>query len=146
MFSIEKKMTFEAAHFLDNLSKEHPCRTIHGHSYKLFIKIYSNKLNNKGFVLDFNDLREFKTNVIDKIFDHTLILTEKQYSHTTQKEVDAFKMLILPKEFVNSSAECICMYIHSLLVKFFEEKKFDNYTLISVKLFETENNCATYIA
>ncbi len=143
MHCIERKFTFEAAHTLSCLEDGHPCKSIHGHSYKCFIKIYAYKLDDDGFIIDFNRLKDFQKEVIDKELDHSVIVGQKEqenfYINTIKQKVH-----ILPKEFPTSTVENLSKYIHDKLIDFFKSIKFTNYYRIRVKLFETEKNCAYY--
>lgn len=139
MYYIEKKFTFEAAHSLVGLCDGHPCEKFHGHGFRLYIKISAEDTNNVGMIVDFNDLRQFKNEVIDKFFDHKTIYTHDAYSPFPQTDIYR-----LPKEFNNTTAENLCKHIHDLLIEFFRKIKFDNYTRVEVRIYETENNCAGY--
>ena len=52
---ITKEFDFELAHSLAFHTGQ--CSNLHGHSYKLFVTLKANKLNN-GMVLDFGDLKK----------------------------------------------------------------------------------------
>ena len=139
IYEIEKKFTFEAAHVLEDLDKGHPCGSIHGHSYKLYIKISSEKLDDTGFIIDFGRLKDFGKEYIDKYFDHSLIITVNSCYSTKDS-----KIYIMPKEYTNTTVENMCSHITKLLLDFFKLIKFDNFYKIRVKMFETENNSGSY--
>lgn len=73
-FLVNKKYTFEASHKLPNY--DGACANLHGHSYKLFIEITTEhpheKLNNKGMVLDFNDLDDLVEPLVEML-DHSFL-------------------------------------------------------------------------
>jgi 6-pyruvoyl tetrahydropterin synthase/QueD family protein len=141
MYIIEKKFTFEAAHLLEGLCEDHPCGTIHGHSYKVQIKIFANRLDSRGFVIDFGDLKRFKAEVIDKLFDHALIV-----KHDSKVYEGAKKILKMPERYNNTTVENMSHYIMFLLIDFLEyQLDFDNYTKLKVKIYETENNAGHYV-
>ena len=49
---VYKKFNIESARSLPNLSNEHPCSQLHGHSFEIILKI-SGELNEKtGFIID----------------------------------------------------------------------------------------------
>ncbi len=76
---ITKEFHFEAAHALRGY--DGPCKSIHGHSYKLAVTITGTPIGDKkspkvGMVMDFGDLKEIiKKNIIDAV-DHSLILNK----------------------------------------------------------------------
>jgi len=138
MYSIEKKFTFEAAHSLNGLDKDHPCSAIHGHSYKIYIKIFSDELDETGFIIDFGKLKLFQKNFIDKYFDHALIITNSLETY------NGSKVYIMPKEYNNTTVEHMCKHILDLLLQFFKSIDFNNFYKIRIKMFETENNSGSY--
>ena len=140
MYSIEKKFTFEAAHSLNGLDKDHPCSAIHGHSYKLYIKIFSDELDCNGFIIDFGKLKLFQKNFIDNYFDHALIIVDK----TDLEFHNSPKIYIMPIEYTNTTVEHMCKHILDLLLQFFKSIDFNNFYKIRIKMFETENNSGSY--
>ena len=75
---VTKEFTFEMAHALWNY--DGPCKNVHGHSYRLFVTLIGepiNDINNVkyGMVIDFGDLKKIvKREVVDK-FDHTVVVS-----------------------------------------------------------------------
>ena len=139
MYEIEKKLTFEAAHVLKGLGENHPCSTIHGHSYKLYVKISSEELDRNGFIIDFGELKTFQKELIDSFIDHSVIITRD-----TVIDVNCSKVYIMPKEYTNTTVENMCKHFLDLLLEFFKDIKFDNFYKIRIKMFETENNSGSY--
>jgi len=139
LYAIEKKFTFEAAHLLENLEVGHPCSVIHGHSYKMYVKIYTESITPLGFVIDFAELKKFKEEYIDKYFDHALIST----CNSCLKKYTG-KIYLLPEPYNNTTVENLCRHMISLLLEFFEKIEFKNFEKIRIKIFETENNSGEY--
>jgi queuosine biosynthesis protein QueD len=139
LYEIEKKFTFEAAHVLKGLGENHPCSTIHGHSYKLYVKISSEELDRNGFIIDFGELKTFQKELIDSFIDHSVIITRD-----TVIDVNCSKVYIMPKEYTNTTVENMCKHFLDLLLEFFKDIKFDNFYKIRIKMFETENNSGSY--
>ena len=54
--NVYKTFSIEAARSLPNLSDDHPCKKVHGHSFKITITISGEIEPQTGFVLDFNDI------------------------------------------------------------------------------------------
>lgn len=145
MYAIEKRFTFEAGHLLDKLKENHPCTTIHGHSFKLYVKLIVNELDPKiGFVIDFGDLKFIKE-YIDKNIDHSLILTETQF--TTFNNSTCFRKTFVLYGYNNSSSENMCHHFCHFIEKQLNDNHkdvFNRLNSIVIKLYETENNCAMY--
>ena len=53
---ISQAFTFEAAHRLPNVPREHRCHRMHGHSYRVEIRVEGPVDPRTGFVIDFFDL------------------------------------------------------------------------------------------
>ncbi|MGC1108281.1 MAG: 6-carboxytetrahydropterin synthase QueD [Methylovirgula sp.] len=50
---ITQTFSFEAAHFLPNVGPTHRCRAMHGHSYRVELKLEGTVDPKTGFVVDF---------------------------------------------------------------------------------------------
>jgi 6-pyruvoyltetrahydropterin/6-carboxytetrahydropterin synthase len=73
-FTVTKIFKFEMAHILEeSYSKE--CQNMHGHSYKLEVT-FSGDLNEAGMILDFKEIKEMVSPLIDQ-FDHECLTKEK---------------------------------------------------------------------
>jgi 6-pyruvoyltetrahydropterin/6-carboxytetrahydropterin synthase len=72
MFELEKNFSFEACHTLDH--HEGLCKNLHGHSYRLIIKMRKEELNTSGaeknMVTDFGRIKEHVKPLIEKYLDH----------------------------------------------------------------------------
>lgn len=69
MYKIQKTFTFSASHQLNGLPADHPCGRLHGHNYVVELVIASDRLDEWGFVVDYNKLDKFKA-LLDECFDH----------------------------------------------------------------------------
>ncbi|MFW6272200.1 MAG: 6-carboxytetrahydropterin synthase QueD [bacterium] len=69
MYTIKKEFHFSAGHYLECLPDTHPCARQHGHNYIVVVELKSTKLNEAGFVRDYNDLK-FVKDFLDDIVDH----------------------------------------------------------------------------
>jgi 6-pyruvoyltetrahydropterin/6-carboxytetrahydropterin synthase len=67
MYTATIKTEFSASHFLRGYNG--PCSRIHGHNWKVKIKIKTNKLDDIGMSIDFYELQK-KTDEIVAKFDH----------------------------------------------------------------------------
>ena len=52
---IAQSFTFEAAHRLPNVPERHRCFRLHGHSYRVVLKLEGQIHPETGFVVDFFD-------------------------------------------------------------------------------------------
>lgn len=143
MYAIEKKFTFEAAHFLAGLSENHPCSCMHGHSYHGSIRIESEVLDTNGFVLDFGELKRFVTSFIMKNMDHKIIICDRQKE--AFESIDSNNIYyVMPEKYTNTTAENMCHLISEKLMKFLKKHKTIYPDVVTVKLWETDNNMAEY--
>ena len=53
---IFKEFTFEAAHRLPNVPEDHKCARLHGHSFRVEIRVRGKVDARLGWVMDFSDL------------------------------------------------------------------------------------------
>ena len=67
-----KQFTFDAAHYLPKVPDGHKCKQMHGHTYHLTIFIEGEVLKERGWVLDFGDIKELLKPVLG-IIDHALL-------------------------------------------------------------------------
>ena len=68
---IFKEFTFEAAHKLPLVSKEHKCFNLHGHSFKVKVTI-DGPINEMGWVMDFSELKKICSPYIEQL-DHSYL-------------------------------------------------------------------------
>lgn len=77
MIRITKIFTFETAHVLYNYDGK--CKNMHGHSYKLFVTVKGNPINNlddpkNGMVVDFGDIKTIVKSEIIDLWDHAVLI------------------------------------------------------------------------
>ena len=70
--NVFKTFTIEAARSLPNLPDGHPCKNIHGHSFKITITVTGDVDNKTGFVMDFGDIDETFNPLLSKL-DHSYL-------------------------------------------------------------------------
>jgi 6-pyruvoyltetrahydropterin/6-carboxytetrahydropterin synthase len=66
-----KEFTFEAAHKLPLVQKDHKCFQLHGHSFKVRVYV-EGAVNELGWVIDFADLKAICKPWIEKL-DHSFL-------------------------------------------------------------------------
>lgn len=69
---IERDYEFEAAHQLPKVPPEHPCYRVHGHSYKVVIRVQDEVDEETGWVMDFAAIDEHVLPLVAKL-DHRLL-------------------------------------------------------------------------
>lgn len=79
MIRITKKFDFEAGHAL--FGYDGKCKNLHGHSYKLYVTVIGEPINNphnvkNGMVIDFGDLKRIVQEQIIDAFDHAMVFNE----------------------------------------------------------------------
>ena len=68
-YDISKTFEFSAAHRLAGLPGGHKCARIHGHGYRVAVRITAARLAGPGFVVDYADLDPFAAYLKDQL-DH----------------------------------------------------------------------------
>ncbi|MGQ9720865.1 MAG: 6-pyruvoyl trahydropterin synthase family protein [Candidatus Jordarchaeum sp.] len=93
-------LNFSAAHFL----MHHPkCERIHGHNYRVTIKVESDELNSQQMIVDFMDVRNITREICQKMDHHILIPTKADDIEIKEmgKELEVIankRRYIFPKE------------------------------------------------
>jgi 6-pyruvoyltetrahydropterin/6-carboxytetrahydropterin synthase len=140
---VTKEFTFEMAHALWNY--DGPCKNIHGHSYKLYVTVRGDTLENTestkmGMVIDFTDLKEIvHKNIID-YFDHSVVIS----SRAGNPEINHVKQMFDKFYIVDYQPTCENLVTHMANVMI--KKLPDNIELYSLKLCETATSYAEWYA
>jgi len=120
MFELKIITHFAAAHQLKLVAKK--CENLHGHNWKIEVCIAGETLNNAGVLIDFGELKDHLSEIIEKL-DHKFL-----------NELDCFHNN-------NPSSENIAYYIaHELKKKIVDT----DVKLTRVTAWESEDACATY--
>ena len=69
---ISQAFTFEAAHRLPNVPEGHRCRRMHGHSYRVEVRIEGPVDPRTGFVVDFFDVEASFARLMGRLDHHCL--------------------------------------------------------------------------
>jgi len=138
-YSIEKRFKFECSHRLSHLDYDSPCKNLHGHSYKVFVKIESTELDKNGMVIDFTKLKPFQK-FLDDYYDHATII------HKDDNKLIEFVYNNNQKHLIyyypttaENMAQVLCEEIKNMV-----HETIKSITSITIKLYETEFNCASY--
>lgn len=96
-FVITKKFDFEAAHFIPAFEEGHKCRQMHGHSFKVEVKIQGEYDPEMGILMDFADIKKVVKPYIEYM-DHACL--------NTLGENDNIPLL------KNPTSENICIWLY----------------------------------
>ena len=66
---LKKEFSFEAAHFLPTFPEGHKCRRMHGHSFKIVVRVRGEIDPLTGILIDFGDIKTVVKPYID-LLDH----------------------------------------------------------------------------
>jgi 6-pyruvoyltetrahydropterin/6-carboxytetrahydropterin synthase len=119
MYYISVEDSFDAAHFLRGYGGK--CERLHGHRFKVVVRLRSAKLNKAGLAYDFTELKK-QVNAILAPYDHQCL-----------NEIAPFKRL-------NPSSENVAKTIYDRMVPFFK----GDVVLDSVEVWESPGSCAVY--
>jgi len=140
---LTKEFHFEMAHALWNYNGS--CKSIHGHSYKLFITLIGTPVSNisdpkNGMVADFSDIKKWiKGPVLDKL-DHALLIS----NDAEIQDISAVSQMFDKLRIVDYQPTC-----ENLLIDIVQKVKPllpENLSLHSVKLCETATSYAEWFA
>jgi len=120
MYKIKIITSFSAAHFLRNYKGK--CENLHGHNWKVEVCLISASLNQSGMVMDFSKLKIITNKVLADL------------DHKTLNNLAPFKRS-------NPSSEEIAKYLFIKLRQKISAKKCNLY---EVRVWETDNACASY--
>jgi 6-pyruvoyltetrahydropterin/6-carboxytetrahydropterin synthase len=138
VFKLKKKnFKFDCSHRLSHLDYDSPCKNIHGHSYKVNVSIKSAHLDKNGMVIDFSKLKEFQK-YLDDYYDHALIIYQGDKELIEFAKKNNQKHLIYNKP---TTAENMATELNDRLCGMIDTKFI---TSITVEVYETENNSASY--
>ncbi len=121
-FELKIVTHFAAAHQLKMVAQK--CENLHGHNWKVEVRVVGDRLDEAGILMDFGVLKKHVAEVMDTL-DHKFL-----------NETDLFSDAYPP------SSENIARYVARSL----EDRLSDTPARVSrVGAWESENACATYI-
>ena len=128
---IAKEFWFSMGHTLHH----HPgkCANLHGHNYRLQVVVETDQLNDQQMVMDFGDLKEIVSGIIDQNYDHRFLVASFDPRAQPLQAIDPTVVVVqynpTAEMIAHSIAANICDRIHAA-------------TLSKVTLWETENSYA----
>ena len=117
MYEISVEKHFEAAHYLRGYQGK--CENVHGHRYRIVVKVSADKLNDIGLAYDFTDLKRHLNAILER-FDHACLND------------------ITPFDKINPSAENIASAIYKELKKKLSKDPFGDAQGKPIKLTAVE--------
>ncbi|RLA94196.1 MAG: 6-carboxytetrahydropterin synthase QueD [Deltaproteobacteria bacterium] len=121
MYEVVVYTYFSAAHNLRGYRGK--CEELHGHNWKVSVKVGAEKLDQLGMVIDFKELKKTVNKVIQKL-DHKYLND------------------VPPFDSINPSSENIAYYIFQELKKAINSGRIK---VIKVSVWESEDSTATYL-
>lgn len=131
MYRVTREIDFCYGHRLLNYAGK--CKNLHGHNGRAVITIEDDKLDERGMVLDFSDIKNVVSHWIDENLDHRMIL------HRDDPAVPALQELGEPLYLIDSNptAETIARLIFEFTAK-------QGFPIVETRLWETPRCFATY--
>jgi 6-pyruvoyltetrahydropterin/6-carboxytetrahydropterin synthase len=131
MFRVTQQIDFCYGHRL--LNYEGKCRYLHGHNGRAVISLEGERLDHRGMLVDFTDIKRSLRTWIDSELDHRMIM---------HQEDPLLPILLANQQPVhvipcNPTAENIARLI-------FERARGEGFPVVEVVLWETANSCAVY--
>jgi len=78
MYEISVEKHFDAAHFLRGYKGK--CEAVHGHRYRVLVKVRTDQLDDIGLAYDFTELKRHLNDILSR-FDHTCLNDVKPFDN-----------------------------------------------------------------
>jgi 6-pyruvoyltetrahydropterin/6-carboxytetrahydropterin synthase len=131
MYEITVEKHIDAAHYLRGYQGK--CENLHGHRYRVVVKVRASKLNDIGIAYDFTDLKKHLGEVLER------------YDHTCLNDVKPFDK-------INPSAENLAATLYKEMKKLLSKdpsyakaSEGKRVKLTSVSVYETPEQGVTYV-
>jgi 6-pyruvoyltetrahydropterin/6-carboxytetrahydropterin synthase len=131
MFRVTREIDFCYGHRL--LNYDGKCKYLHGHNGRAVIDIEAPKLDARGMVFDFSDIKKVVSRWIDENLDHRMILHRDDPARAMLEQLGEPMYLID----TNPTAENIAKLI-------FDYTKAQGFPIVECRLWETPRCFATY--
>lgn len=131
MFRVTQEIEFCYGHRL--LNYDGKCKHLHGHNGKAVIVLESEKLDHRGMLVDFSDIKRNIAGWIDNNLDHRMILNQADPVANYLKQQGEPIHLIESNPTAENIAKLIYDFAHS-----------QNLPVTEVSLWETFKSYATY--
>jgi 6-pyruvoyltetrahydropterin/6-carboxytetrahydropterin synthase len=131
MFRVTREIDFCYGHRL--LNYDGKCRHLHGHNGRAVIVIEAPGLDQRGMVMDFNDIKRVVSTWIDENLDHRMILRRDDPAVPLLERLGEPLYLLE----VNPTAENIAKLIFDVTAR-------EGFPVVETRLWETPRCFATY--
>lgn len=131
MFRVTQRIDFCYGHRL--LDYEGKCRFLHGHNGRAEITLSAARLDHRGMLVDFSDIKKLLRTWIDQELDHRMILNRADPLLPLLQQAEQPVFVID----ANPTAENIARLIY-------EQARQFGFPVETVQLWETPNSFATY--
>ena len=132
MFKVTKHIEFCYGHRL--LNYDGKCRHLHGHNGRVEVDITADKLDARGMVHDFSDIKKALKNWIDETLDHRMLLhKDDPILPVLRQRGELFYVMD-----ENPTAENIAKLI-------FNHARAKSLPVVEVRLWETPTSYASYL-
>lgn len=71
-YELKQHFQIESARFLPNLPKGHPCAEMHGHSFKIILRLIGELDSKIGWVMDYHEISKVMTPLLQQL-DHKVL-------------------------------------------------------------------------
>lgn len=138
MYCLTTENSFDAAHFLAGYDGK--CANLHGHRWRVLVDVCGEQVEDqgqlRGMVADFGDVKKDVKRITD-VFDHCMIYEQGSLKEKTIEALQEEGFLMRVVDF-RPTAENFSRY-------FYMEMKKLGYKVAKVTVYETPNNCASYM-
>lgn len=138
--AVEKEFNFCCAHRLYHLPEDHQCSNIHGHNYRVLVKLIQDKYIydpvEESMVVDFGILKEFQKH-LDLEFDHKLVLSSQDSKLDALKKLTKVKVVTFP-----TTCENFCVYFGEVIEQFIRFHNIPNIKSVKITIYESDKNSA----
>lgn len=131
MFQVVKEINFSYGHRLRDYEKK--CKYLHGHNGRVEITVATEKLDYRGMVIDFVDIKTTVQKWIMAELDHKLLLRADDPLIPILRDANEVFYVMADNPTAENIAKLIFDYACS-----------QNLPVVSVKLWETESSIAMY--
>ncbi len=140
---ITKEIEIDMGHRIPNHTSK--CKNFHGHRYKIEVGvddkvITKKKSSSEGMVIDFGDLKTIMMDVLDKDYDHGMVIYMRDPYWKFFSDLKFTGMKIQMVKFI-PTAENLAKHWYQLMKIQLKEK---NIKIKHVKVWETPTSTATY--
>jgi 6-pyruvoyltetrahydropterin/6-carboxytetrahydropterin synthase len=119
MYLLAVEKSFEAAHYLRGYKGK--CENLHGHRFKVVVRLKAEELNGIGIAYDFTDLKKDMADILAR------------YDHGCLNDVEPFDK-------INPSSENIARTIYDQLKPLYS----GSVGIESIEVWESPESCAVY--